>query len=221
MAESSSSSESETCQPQAFVPIPSAICSLLVQHQLLTGWFRDWLMRHFTSPLYIEQPDLRKLIWKPGEDTGILIETNHRWRPALTEKRPAVIIKRNDFSKQRVGAFGEVRQGPPVDLQGNRHLVTFWVGSYTLFCIGGSGAQAELLGTEVQREIGQFAPVMMASIPSIMRLDTLQVGAVSQLQEAKDNWAVPVTVGVAYEERWVLRQQAPRMKVSLSLLSEC
>lgn len=186
----------------------------------MTGLFRDILMRHFSASDYIEEPDLRHLIWKPGETTNILVESVYRWRPELTEQRPGVLIKRNAYQNMRRG-IGDRRQGPPVDQYGNGKYVTFWVGSHTLFCIGGSGAQAELLGTEVQRELTEFGPAIAAAT-GLLRMQVTQVGAVAELEEAQENWVVPVTVGYAYEERWALIPQALRLsRVSLSLLTDC
>ena len=185
----------------------------------MTGIFRDILMRHFADADYVEEPDLKQLVFRQDTSTGILIETIHRWRPELTEFRPAVLVKRNAYQNQRRG-LGDRRQGNSSDQWGDEAFETFWVGSHTLFCIGGSGAQAELLGAEVQREVTEFAPVI-ENVLALLRLQVTQVGAVAELEEAQENWVVPVTVGYGYSEAWILRQQAPRLtQLSLSLLTE-
>ena len=218
---SSSSSSSESPAPEQYIGTNySHLCSTLNRPLLMTGIFRDVLTRHFVSIDYIEEPDLRHLIWKEGETSGILIESIHRWRPELTEHRPAVIVKRNSYQNQRRG-IGDRRLGPHTDAEGFEHFVTFWVGSHTLFCIGGSGAQAELLGTEVQRELTQFGPELSKKL-DLKRFQVTQVGVVSELEEAQENFVVPVTVGYAYEERWVIRPQVPKLSnVSLSMIIEC
>jgi len=197
----------------------SSLCSLMNRPIVLTGLFRDVLIRHFSSDKYIEEPDLRHLIWKSGEDTGILIESIHRWRPETTERRPAVIVKRNAYQNERRG-IGDRRMGPIADKEGNDHYVTFWKGSHTLFCIGGTGAQAEILATEVQRELTEFGPELVRTL-GLMRFQVTEIGAVGELEEAQENFVVPVTVGYAYEERWITRIQGPRLNtVSLSLIKE-
>jgi hypothetical protein len=198
----------------------SSLCSLLGRPLIMTGLFRDILIRHFAASAYIEEPDLRHLIWKTGEDTNILIESVYRWRPELTEHRPAVLVKRNAYQNQRRG-IGDRRQGAPADRYGHDKFTTLWVGSHTLFCVGGSGAQAELLGSEVQRELTQFGPAI-AAVTGLLRLQVTQIGAVAELEEAQENWVVPVTVGYGYEESWEIRPQALRLsRVSLSLLTDC
>lgn len=195
----------------------SSLCSLLPRPILLTGIFRDILTRLFASSDYIEDTNLKGLLWKPGEDTGILIESIHRWRPELTEKRPAVIVKRNAYQNIRRG-IGDRRQGPPVDKEGFEHHVTFWTGSHTLFCIGGTGAQAEILSGLVQKHLTEFENVIAVTL-DLKRFQVLQAGPVAQLEEAQQNQAVPVTVGYTYEERWVVRPQVPLLSnISLSMI---
>jgi len=215
----SSSSDSATIPTQYFGVKLSALCVLMPRPLILTGIFRDVLTRHFVAEDYIESPDLRHLIWREGEDTGIIIESIHRWRPELTEMRPGVIVKRNAYASNQRG-IGDRLQGPPTDAEGFAHYATFWTGSHTLFCIGGSGAQAELLGAEVQRELTQFGPEL-ARVLNMKRLRVSQIGAVAELEEAQANFAVPVTVGYTYEENWIIRPQVPRLnKISMSMLYE-
>lgn len=214
-------SEQDDCEPQFTGTILSSTCSLLPQDLLMTGLIRNVLMHHFSSSRYLENPDLRHLIWKDADDTGIMIEAAHRWTPTLTEKRPGLIVKRNDVENLRLG-IGDRHQGPAADIYGHPHYETFWVGSHTVFCIGASGSQAEILGTEAQRELTEFGPVIQESVGGLKRFNVLKRGAVGRLEEARENFVVPVTVGYCYEERWTVRQQAPPLRaISLSLLSEC
>ena len=186
----------------------------------MTGLFRDLLQRHFASPAYIEEPDLQDLIWSAGERTSILIESAYRWRPELSQKRPAVIVKRNAYSKHRVG-INDQRLGNSVDEVGDPHFITYRVGSHTLFCLGGSAPQAELLACEVERELEQFGPVIR-QILGLFRFEYQQTGPVAILEEAQENFVVPVTFGYAYENRWAIREQAPRLRsVSKTLLLQC
>ena len=210
-----------TPEPEATYlgPTFSSLCSLLGRPLIMTGILRDILVRHFLSASQIEEPDLRKLVWQPGESTGILIESVYRWRPELTEHRPAVLIKRNAYQNMRL-SIGDQQLGLTIDQFGHEHFATFWVGSHTLFCLNGTGASTELLAEEVRRELTQFAPAIIRST-GLARLQVTQVGAATELEESQENWVVPITIGYGYEERWKLLQHAPRLKqISLSLLVE-
>ncbi len=215
------SSDVEGCDPQYSGLTFSAICSLLPRDYLLMGVLRDILTRHFSNANWIEHPALRHLIWREAEDAAILIETVYRWRPQDTESRPGVLIRCNDFQNQRIGAFGEAYQGQPADSEGNQHFCTYWVGSFTVLAIAESGAQAMYLGTECQRELTEFGPEVERSL-NLFKWHVMSRGAPFKVREAKNNWAVPVTIGMAYEERWILRNQAPRLRgLSLSKISGC
>lgn len=185
---------------------------------ILTGFLREILVWHFGDPKHVEEPDLRKHIWREGTDSNILVESIHRWRGDLVEKRPAIVIKRNAFRNVRVlinDAWG-------TDERGNDHFTTLWVGSHTLFCIHGTGASTDLLATEVQRELTQFGPVIRKSF-DLMKFQVTEVGPISELEEATENFVVPVTVGWAYQENWQLFPDAlPLKSIQLSFdLGNC
>lgn len=181
---------------------------------MITGLVRDLLVRHFAAPEQIETPDLRGLIWAGDETTGVLIESVYRWRGELVEKRPALLIKRNRMSNLRFGIGNALGADP----RGQRQFVTFWVGSHTVFCLHGTGAGTEILATEVQRELTQFAPQIAADL-GLHRWTVTDVDAVSEFEESREGFAVPVTIAWCYEEAWTLEQEAPKLRaVALSTL---
>ena len=170
---------------------------------LLTGVFRQLLIAHFADPRNIEDPALRDgayaAIWQDGLATGIMIEAVHRWRGDLVEKRPAVIVKRNAFRNFRFS----VNDRTAVDARGRDEFATMWVGSHTLYCIHGTGAATEILATEVQRELTEFGPVIGESL-GLHKFQVTEVGAISEVEEATQNYVVPVTIGWAYQQTWRL-----------------
>ena len=184
----------------------SSLCQMGLQPLMLTGFFRDLLTRHF-QPENIQSRDLANYIWRDDMTTGILIESIHRWRGDLAEKRPAILIKRNQYSNTRM----TVGDQAGTDAQGNRQYVTWWTGSHTLFCIHASGASAEVLATEVQREITQFAPVILQTL-GLFRLVVTDVVAISEIEEANESFVIPVNVTWAYQEFWTIKQEALRLR---------
>ena len=172
----------------------SSLCQMGLQPLMITGFFRDLLTRHF-QPENIQSRDLANYIWRDDMTTGILIESIHRW------------IKRNQYSNTRM----TIGDQAGTDAQGNRQYVTWWTGSHTLFCIHASGASAEVLATEVQREITQFAPVILQTL-GLFRLVVTDVGAISEIEEAKESFVIPVNVTWAYQEFWTIKQEALRLR---------
>jgi len=202
--------------PSWFTGEPSAVCSLLPQPLLMTGLFRSLLTSHFCTSRNIQTPDLRQLIWQETPPSGILIESKHRWRPDMTQNRPAVIIGRNAYQNQRIG-IGDRHQPSPRNTEGT-HYATMWLGSHSLFCIGGTGAQAELLATEVQRELTEFGEEIRKTM-RLHRFAVTEVSAIHELEESTENFVVHVTVGYAFQELWLVRAQTPPLRrISLSMI---
>jgi len=181
---------------------------------MITGMLRDHLARHFGDPASIVDDDLRRLVWREGERTGILIESIYRWRGELVEKRPAVVIKPHGRQNVRVG----IQDKAGADEQGNTLHQTFWAGSHTLFCIHGSGASAEILADEVEQELTGFHPVITSYL-DLHRWQVTEVGDVAELEEARESFVVPVTVAWVYTARWKLSLEALKVrKIPLDLL---
>jgi hypothetical protein len=199
----------------------SALCSKIATPVIITGLFRDLLIRQFSDPNNLRESRLRHLLWDDTNGSKILVESIHRWRPETTQKRPAIILKRNAYRNTRV-TVGEQYQGAPGDTQGNTRYITLWSGTHTLFCLAGSGAEAELLSTEVQQSLTEFAPLMSSYIPRLHRMHVAEVGPVAEIEESQETSVVPVTVFYQYEQGWILKMQAPRlMNVAINLITDC
>lgn len=203
-----SESDETPAPPRQIIPdLVSNLCSRGWQPIMLTGLLRDLLTKHF-QPRLIADTDLRGLIWQEeAKQTKILIESIHRWRGELVEFRPAILLKRNTYQNMRLGIGDLVG----ADGRGQRRYSTFWVGSHTVFCIHGSGAGVEILATEVQRELTQFAPEVRGRL-GLKKWSVTEVGAISEVEEARESFVVPITVGWAYEENWTLELESPKLR---------
>ena len=219
---------SPTCQPNMKVTPPPLddtipridaqwfrhICELGPRPLVVTGWLKVWLEGHFFTLSQIEDQHstaLRKALWTTNCDTtGIAIESVTKWTPELTEKRPAVIIKRNSWRHVRLGI--DDRMFFTVDKDWQNRYTNLWQGSHTLFCIAGDGAETELLSAEVFRELNEFGPIIR-KILNLMRFEVMEVGEITKLkQNARENFVVPITVAYAYREEWMVRQEGPKFK---------
>lgn len=192
----------------------SNICELGPRPLVATGWFKLWMQGHFTDRANIEDyqgPDPTGPLWKPDfKDTKIAIESASHWRPELTEMRPSIIIRRNAWKRIRLGIDDRMFFHLAPDAQ-NRYA-NWWQGSHTLFCITGDGAESEKLGAEVFRELNEFGPVVRM-ILDLKRFEVVEVGALLKVKtDARENYAVPVSVSYVYEEAWKVNQEAPKFK---------
>jgi hypothetical protein len=212
---------------------PSSLCTTGLQAHILTGVFLQLLRSHFSSADYIEEPRLRGCLWVPKLDdpvtpdpqsSRILIEPVYRWDPRQLQARPAVIVRRNDLQpRNRIGiAMNEEMNLGALDPDGlpeaGREYYLPFQGSHSLFCVAKDGGAAELLSTEVARELYQFARPIVKEF-GFEFLELAHIGAVSRLEESFEHFAVPVTVRYGFYDSWKVTKQAPRLAgVSLNTI---
>lgn len=179
--------------------------------QTLTEMFVLWLRTHFADPDTIEDVRLKHLVFRPTiQETGIVIESYTQWKPEITMYRPSLVVKRHAWKSVRIGI--DNRGISNTDVLGE-HFTNQWVGSHTVFAIAGEGGAAELLGTEVFRELNQNAKSIRTAT-GLFRLEVSEAGELAKLKEAKEAFAVPVTLGYIAEENWVLAQEAPLLQAT-------
>lgn len=194
---------------QAFPDLTRYMCERNWQPHMISGLLADILRHHF-RPGSIEHPALVDAQWLSDATTGVVVTTLYNWTEKVAGKRPQVLIVRNSYRNINP----TLRSGAGVQsFKGVTRHATFWVGSHTLFAINSRRLAADILAAEVQREIGQFADVLTK--PSTLGLAAAavtEVGAQVELEEAKTAYAVPVTFGWAFQERWQVQQIEPILR---------
>jgi hypothetical protein len=203
--------------PRLDVAVLPSVCDTGPQLLRMTGFFRVWMTYHFGTPDNVRDPDLRDRVWTYDvKTTGILVESATVWDPAMTERRPSIVIRRNAWRQVRIGINNQHLGAN--DLTGNTYHANYWQGGHTLFCIAGDGGECEKLATEVFHELNEFAPAVRAGV-GLHRLEVVEVGELGKLDEARENFVVPVTMAYAIEQNWTLQQEAPFLKsIDLALL---
>jgi len=181
---------------------------------VITGFLRDWLTNRFSDPNNIEAEPLRGLLWKATQPTGILIESITRWKPESTEKRPAIIIKRGNWTSSRLVLNDSV--GTVDSYLGSQRYGRLMAGSHTLFCISNSGAQSEIIAGEVFKDLNTYG-LVIANILNLVKFEAVELGELFQLEEEKENYAAPIVIQYTGQEVWTVAQQGPILKrVNLS-----
>lgn len=208
--------------PMLYVDGISSLAETGLQPHIITGILLQLVREHFADPERIKSPYLKSCIWVPKEDdqvtpdpeaTQILIDPVYRWNLTTTQMRPAVVIKRNALTPRKVGiahnrSFGLGEDDYPE--AGSKHSA-FLEGGHTLFCIARDGGAVEVLATEVSQHLYQFAPVIQREF-CFGLFELAQIGEVSVLEESEEHFVVPIVLHYAYEDRWLLAKQEPRLK---------
>jgi hypothetical protein len=184
----------------------SSLCSLGPRPHLMTGYLRHILGEHFANRENIEEPALQDLLWRARGVGNILIESVTRWKPQELALRPAVIVKRNDWEAERLfpdDRYGSTPEGDPI-------FLNLMHGSHTLFCIAKAGEEAEILAGEVLNEIAGFGHLIRRML-NLIRFVPMGFGQIFELEEATENYAVPVNVAYAHQNSWTIHEHAPKM----------
>ena len=224
--EAPSSSSADTQPTLVDMDEWSSLCSTGHTPNILTGALLRFIQQHFSDPAQIEHPALRDNIWvdNPDDTTegippkGILINPIYKWNPVDFQRRITIYVARNKITTQRLGINDGLTVGLGTDpvtgelktAEGEKHIVGVQ-GSHTLFCIGRAGAEVEVLGNEVYRQILYFSPILRRDL-KLKRLVVSEVSPISMLQEYDQHFVVTVAVGWYYFEKWKLRPVAPWLK---------
>jgi hypothetical protein len=193
--------------PEDRITSLSDLCSAGWRRLLMTGLLRELLTQHFSSAESIEQIPLKDKLWTPNPDTKILIESVFRWRPQVTGKRAAVLIKAGDLKSERVG-IGNRNENTA---EGNIQYTKTATGNHTLLCIAGEEPEAEILALEVFNFLKSYAQILRQWL-NLLRLDVDGLGAPTLIAEHDEMVAVPIPVQYGWEDSWKIVQQAPLLK---------
>lgn len=189
---------------------PSALCTLDKAPIILTGIFRQLLIRHFSTADNIKEERLKSFVWKSDKkDTGIVIEANTHADWQLVEYRPAIIIRRDSLDAVKL-AIDDMSYGPAGPGDGV-HYIRGRAGSHTLFCICQNGALVEILAAEITDELTQFAPLIRRDM-SFSRFEEARIGPVMAIEESNTHFAVPVNFAYSYTARHKLSPETPWFK---------
>lgn len=204
----------------------SSLCSTGHTPNIITGALLRFIQEHFSDPSKIEHLPLKDNIWvnNPSDTTegippkGILITPIYKWDPVDFQHRITIYVARNKVTTQRLGINDGLTVGLGKDPvtgemktdEGQIHYVGVQ-GSHTFFCIGRAGAEVEVLGNEVFREVTHFSPLLRKDL-KLKRLVVSETSPISKLEEYDQHFVVTVAVGWYYFEKWRLRPMAPWLK---------
>jgi hypothetical protein len=202
----------------------SAMCSEPVNPLNLTGSL-IWILReHFRHPDKLRMPNLKDYLWDENDQLSkIKITSGTEWDPKVLMQRPAIVVRREAWTTGKLGIGDSKYQGgSPISEErmasgqtkivdsSNKYEIMI-AGSHTLFCVAGTGAEAETLGTEVFLQLIEFGPVMRQEF-SLGEFMVKAMGPAGKLEESHEHWGVPVQVVYGKTHSWSLRKVGPTLK---------
>ena len=186
----------------------SNFCSWGPRPLIMDGIFCELLKQHFGNADNFEHEQLTGRIYNAlAESNKILIETPTTWTPQQTQRRLALIVKRNDWKSIKRGTLGNVSGNTS---EGFKQHTKYWRGSHTLFAIAKEGPEAQILAAEVYRYFNHFGP-WFREFFSLMMFELVGVGTLSRIAEQDTHWGIPITIAYGWADEWTLKTDAPTL----------
>jgi hypothetical protein len=211
--------------------VVSSLCSSQHPSNVLTGLWTRLLREHFANPTNLQfngmdettvegKPTLQLQRYTWSEDntkTMIQIQPVWEYNPQDIQRRPALYIKRNAVKFERLGlddgftaGSDKNARGQVIRVPGEYHS-KMMLGSHTVFCVGQTGAETELLAQEVTNHIMMFGPRLRAEF-KLTRLTLTEVGELALLDEFVEHFVVPVVIGYGIAMSWRIVEIQPFLK---------
>lgn len=194
--------------------LPSSIEQTGLKPHIVTGVLVQICRAIFSDPETIEEPNLKRYLWNPDPKLSrIQIESIYRYKTEDVQERPAVIVKRGNWVIEKL-AIGDAYNAPlETGFEENSHIVV-GKGTHTMFCLGTTGLEAELVGTEVYQALLGFLAVIRKQF-CFAEFRVQQIGEIGRFEESSVHFAVPITVTYKFFIRWKLLRQTPEWARSL------
>jgi len=123
--------------------------------------------------------------------------------------RPSIMVRRHPIRSQQIGINNQYMGAPQDD--GAESYEDMEMTGHLLFCIGRTGAEAELLGTEVWKHFKHFGPILRKDL-KLARFQVMELSEVGKVEESKTHFATAVSCFSAFFERWDLILESPILK---------
>jgi len=187
----------------------SSIPKTGVKPHIINGAFLQICRAVFSSSETISEESLKRYIWHPDSKISrILIESMYRWKTEDVQERPAVLVKRGPWKIGRLGIADEIMSGiEDTGFEEAQHIVAT-SGGHVFQCLGTTGLEAELLGTEIYRTLLGFSKVIREQL-CLGKFQVEAIGEIKRFDESHVHFVVPVTVTYEAFTHWELLRQTP------------
>jgi len=187
----------------------SSIPKTGIKPYILTGAFLQIARAIFSDSESISEDPLERYIWHPDPKISrILIESINRWKTEDVQQRPAVLVRRGAWKIGKLGLGDKLHGGMEVSgFDDEQHQVAC-TGSHAIICLGTTGHEAELVGTEMYQAFLGFSKVIREQL-CLAKFNVTDIGPVTRFEESHTHFMVPVTLQYEFFMNWELLRQTP------------
>ena len=176
-----------------------AVTGLLLE--MLRGMFGE-------SGTNIINPAIAEYYWVPEPKGSLddaknqmLIEEVFSWTPDKAGVRPAILVKGNKWQDRRVTLGDKVQHAPQIS--GEEKYYRHVTGSHTVFVVGRTSAQTELLAREVYLYLSSFSPIIVKET-CFERWTVPVLEGVQELEEYEEHFVIPINLVYELSHSWKL-----------------
>lgn len=171
----------------------------------VTQAFLSLARHYFTKEEYLVTDRFRKkhnhsVI--PSPEDMVIIESPMAWPVELTDKRPAIFVRRLNWTYRRLG-IGDGRWGGTEAVIQQNTYSWAWRGHHIFFLISKEGGELDLLTEEVINLLARFTPVIR-SLFDFTAYQLASIGKVEAYTSTHDYFQVPLIVQYDWIETWQL-----------------
>jgi hypothetical protein len=185
-------------------------CQQVPSFKMIQGMIATILANHFADVRNIKNPFLKQYIWTSDPTTSnLIINVEEDWEPNITNRKPAIFIKRNEATIQKV-AINDMEQSGRID-NVNEYAVHF-VGSHSVRCYGANSQPPDDLAFEVATLMTRVAPAFRNFLP-ITQFRVTTIGAKDRDDsDPAEAYSVTITIPWGFWYLFKVTRNAPLLQ---------
>lgn len=192
-------------RPDTEAPMQSSELSRLTVTGLTLELIRELFLQDANN---IINPAIADYYWVPEPEgpieeakNQILIEEVFSWTPDTAGQRPAILVRGNKWQDRRI-SIGDRIHGT-LDTSSEETFLKHVQGSHTIFVIGRTSAQTELLAREVYLYLNSFSSIIVSET-CFDRWDAPVLEGVQELEEYEEHFVIPINLIYELSYSWKL-----------------
>lgn len=198
-----------------------APCLIEPNRVIITGILLDLIRQLFSSPegRNILSLQLKDYFWSAEFDENLdeakyqlIIEDVYTWDPTKAGIRPGILIKPGTWVDRNL-LIGDKIQG----LDHSRYE-RMMVGSHSIFVIGQTATQTELLAREVHMYLGHFKQEIRHTL-SFDKWEVAELAEISELEESDEHFVIPLTVAYQFAHAWEVKPVGPLLQHAITSIN--
>lgn len=197
----------------------SALASLPLKGSLITGMLLRLLESHFNDANNIKDDKLKAYLWADSDpsstplNTKIFIGLSEEYDAKNIEKRPALLVKRNEIGSQKVSLAGKaITHLETNGTYRGEHYLRMVSGTHLIICVADGSTAVDRMAEEVFYRLLEYGPSIKEDL-KFSEFEPLGYGPAEEFKvSGEKNYMVRISVKWATIHSWELLPISPILK---------